>query len=150
MHGKLPAFIGIALFAGVVTFPFWIGGERKPMPPPVIEAGLTQCVESAAFMRANHMLLLDQWRDSVVRHNDHVYVNRAGQRFEKSLTGTCLGCHSNKAEFCDRCHDAVAVKPYCWNCHLAPGQPAGPAATAAALPPPSSPFAVTAIPRRGE
>ena len=27
-------------------------------------------------------------------------------------------CHANKAEFCDRCHNYAAVKPYCWDCHI--------------------------------
>ena len=29
----------------------------------------------------------------------------------------CLDCHSNTAEFCDRCHDYASVRPYCWHCH---------------------------------
>jgi hypothetical protein len=38
-----------------------------------------------------------------------------------SLTGTCLtGCHTNKAEFCDRCHNYAAVSVYCWDCHVDP------------------------------
>jgi hypothetical protein len=37
-----------------------------------------------------------------------------------SLTRTCLDCHSNKAEFCDRCHTYMAVDPYCWDCHVEP------------------------------
>ena len=28
-----------------------------------------------------------------------------------SLTRTCMDCHSNKAEFCDRCHNYLAVRP---------------------------------------
>ena len=28
-----------------------------------------------------------------------------------SLTGTCLRCHANKAEFCDRCHAYAGVSP---------------------------------------
>ena len=26
-----------------------------------------------------------------------------------SLSNTCLDCHSNKAEFCDRCHNYASV-----------------------------------------
>ena len=48
------------------------------------------------------------------------YVAFNGKVYEKSLTGTCLGCH-NKAEFCDRCHAYSGVSsPYCWNCHSEP------------------------------
>jgi hypothetical protein len=35
-----------------------------------------------------------------------------------SLSNTCLDCHSNKAEFCDRCHNYASVSPYCWDCHI--------------------------------
>jgi hypothetical protein len=37
-----------------------------------------------------------------------------------SLQNSCMKCHSNKKEFCDKCHNYVAVKPYCWSCHIAP------------------------------
>jgi cytochrome c oxidase subunit 2 len=37
-----------------------------------------------------------------------------------SLQNTCMHCHSNKQKFCDECHTYVAVKPYCWDCHIAP------------------------------
>ena len=37
-----------------------------------------------------------------------------------SLTNTCLGCHSNKAQFCDQCHNYLEVTPYCWDCHVDP------------------------------
>ena len=29
----------------------------------------------------------------------------------------CLDCHKNKSNFCDKCHDYMGVKPYCWECH---------------------------------
>jgi hypothetical protein len=37
-----------------------------------------------------------------------------------SLQNTCMQCHPNKAEFCDRCHNYASVKPYCWDCHVEP------------------------------
>ena len=49
-----------------------------------------------------------------------------GERWDLSGTvrtedgGSCMSCHSNKDEFCDRCHDYLAVKPYCWECHVEP------------------------------
>lgn len=141
MYDKTKVIAGLTLFLGVATLPFWINvGETKPMAKPVIKAGLEQCVESPEFMRANHMILLDEWRNSVVRDGDRVYVSSSGRKFEKSLSKTCLECHSNQAEFCERCHDSVNVKPYCWGCHLVPlgeaaqGAAADPARQARALP----------------
>ena len=59
-------------------------------------------------------------RDEAVRSNERIYVTADGRRYDKSLTRTCLGCHQNKANSCDRCHDYLDVKPYCWECHVDP------------------------------
>ena len=71
-------------------------------------------------MRNSHMDLLNTWRNSVVRENSRDYEATDGKVYRMSLTGTCLGCHTNKKEFCDRCHDYVSVAPDCWNCHVVP------------------------------
>jgi len=36
-----------------------------------------------------------------------------------------MKCHSNKKEFCDKCHNYMAVVPYCWSCHIAPKEEKG-------------------------
>jgi hypothetical protein len=71
-------------------------------------------------MKTEHMLVLDIWRDTVVRSAKRVYVNESGKEFEMSLTNTCLDCHTEKAEFCDKCHNYASVTPYCWDCHIDP------------------------------
>jgi hypothetical protein len=79
-----------------------------------------QCVAPAAYMRKNHMLLLNTWRDSVVRDGERFHIMPDGSRVEKSLTKTCLGCHVSKKQFCEECHIYASVKPYCWECHVVP------------------------------
>jgi len=72
-------------------------------------------------MRASHMDLLNQWRDDVVRVGNRDYKSTlTGKTFDMSLSRTCMDCHSNKADFCDRCHDFLSVDPYCWDCHVEP------------------------------
>ena len=66
------------------------------------------------------MRLLDRWRDDAVRRAERIATTWDGRRYEKSLTRTCLGCHTDREAFCDRCHAYVAVSPYCWDCHLTP------------------------------
>jgi hypothetical protein len=66
------------------------------------------------------MKLLTAWRDSVVRERNRSYRATDGKVYNASLTGTCLECHSNKGQFCDRCHDYAGSKPACWNCHIIP------------------------------
>jgi hypothetical protein len=63
---------------------------------------------------------LNQWRTEVVRGDARYTEGPFGKRIEKSLSNTCLDCHSNKETFCDRCHTQVAVDPYCWDCHITP------------------------------
>jgi hypothetical protein len=68
------------------------------------------------------MALLVNWREEVVRRNVRSFTAFNGKTYNMSLTGTCLsGCHTNKADFCDRCHNYVGVKgPYCMDCHIDP------------------------------
>ena len=48
------------------------------------------------------------------------YVASDGKKWQTSLQNTCMACHANKAEFCDKCHNANSVSPYCWDCHVEP------------------------------
>ena len=43
-----------------------------------------------------------------------------GKKWTISLQNTCLKCHSNYEEFCDKCHVSNSVDPYCWTCHILP------------------------------
>ncbi|PKN59851.1 MAG: menaquinol oxidoreductase [Deltaproteobacteria bacterium HGW-Deltaproteobacteria-11] len=121
--------LGLLIFVVGITFPFWYGKGRS-MPPPVLSLDtpvinaltVKRCVEDTAFMRASHMKFLNAWRDEAVREGVRLYKAKDGRTFEKSLTGTCLQCHSNKEQFCDRCHNYVDVKPSCYNCHVIPGE----------------------------
>ena len=118
---------GLLIFVGLMAAPIIYGiakpGE-KPKPSldtPVINAlEEKKCVEPKEFMRAEHMQLLDEWRDMALRDGEHTYVNSEGKEFEISLQNTCMNCHSNKEKFCDTCHNYLAVKPYCWDCHIVP------------------------------
>jgi hypothetical protein len=122
MHDAGKIVAGLALFAGLVTAPLWYNIARGTLDRPLElrRAAEAPCVAPAAQMRVQHMSLLDGWRDAVVRRGDRVYVAADGRRHEMSLTGTCLRCHSEPAEFCDRCHARAGVEPYCWDCHQQP------------------------------
>ena len=114
---------GLALVLALVTGPAWHALATAPAPPPTLArpVGATQCVAPVEFMRASHMKLLEQWRDRVVRDGVRTYTDSSGHVVRMSLSGTCLGtCHTDKAKFCDRCHDYADVKPTCWNCHVVP------------------------------
>jgi len=117
--GKIIA--GLVLFTVVAAFPLWYthaSGKAGYRPEPVLPEGKTKCVESKEYMLSDHMNMLDEWRDLVVRENQRTYVATDGAEYEMSLTKTCLDCHSQKEQFCDKCHEYADVSPYCWDCHV--------------------------------
>ena len=103
MNSKVLIGTGVVVFLLIVLFPFWyMRGKAAPMPEveltPMAKAA-KKCVRSTEYMRAEHMQLLDIWRDSVVRESKRIYVNPEGKEFNMSLSNTCLDCHSNKLNF---------------------------------------------------
>jgi hypothetical protein len=113
----------LALFLAGASFPFLRNAVAPPRPLdlrlPQVER---QCVRPVAYMRTSHGDLLLAWRDRVVRSGERVFTAPDGRVRELSLVRTCLDCHE-KAGFCDRCHQYVAVAPDCWNCHVDPRSP---------------------------
>ena len=134
---------GVIVFLALFTAPFWLNmGSGKYAYPdvavPKADAAMTveawaklpqaerllqpgvACIEPKEYMRAEHMQMLNTWRDQALREEKREYVSTNGAKWEVSLQNTCMKCHANKAEFCDKCHDSNSVSPYCWDCHVAP------------------------------
>ena len=93
--GRIIAFA--ALFCLAVLSPFIVNlANAAPAPEtsldtPAINAQQTkECVASTEYMKDNHMQLLDEWRNDVVRDGSREYESASGQVYEKSLDGTCL------------------------------------------------------------
>lgn len=129
MYDGWKIILGLIVFVAFVTLPFtWSTGKEYIKADPKIDTPEIQklpeaerkCVESKEFMRKEHMKMLIDWRDTVVRDGKTLYVNSEGRSFNMSLQNTCMQCHSNKSKFCDECHNYLAVKPYCWDCHIEP------------------------------
>lgn len=118
--GKI--ILGLIVFILLASTPFWmnlLGTGTVEVPDLKYPEGETMCIEDKDHMRAYHMDILNKWRDLVVRENKR-YVDINGTQVEMSLSKSCMSCHSNKEEFCDRCHGYLGVKPYCWDCHVEP------------------------------
>jgi hypothetical protein len=126
MKNKVLIITGLVVFFIIALTPWWwnlVAGSKAKAPEPKLTAKADEakhCVESKDFMKKEHMQLLDQWREEVVRNERRTYINSKGEPFNMSLTNTCLDCHSNKTEFCDACHNYTSVRPYCWDCHNIP------------------------------
>ncbi|MDN5347214.1 MAG: hypothetical protein PWP65_778 [Clostridia bacterium] len=127
MRDKPYIILGLVIFLGLLAFPFWYNvGKASAAPEPSLDTpairqlSQKQCVEARSYMRKSHMQLLNDWRNWVVRDGDRIYVAENGKKYEISLQNSCLQCHSNKAQFCDQCHNYVGVAPDCWTCHIEP------------------------------
>ena len=123
MYDKGRIIAGVVIFLILLTSPLIYlsaSGEGGYVPEPVIVTEEEQCVESVEYMTKKHMELLEDWKEGVVRGGTRTYVASDGKEYDVSLVETCLDCHTNKAEFCDQCHDYVGAKPSCWDCHQAP------------------------------
>ena len=95
------------------------GDSRVPMPSPAKGKG-EQCVRETSFMRANHMNLLNHQRDETVQK---------GIRTKQYSLKECIACHAvagkdglpvsyeDPKNFCRSCHEYVAVKIDCFECH---------------------------------
>jgi hypothetical protein len=122
MKDKSKIIAGLVIFIAIVTSPFWYNkGRAVPAPEPKLTEkakAAKECVRDTEYMRNDHMQLLNVWRDTVVRDGRRIYVNEKGKEYVMSLSNTCLDCHSNKAEFCDQCHNYASVNPYCYDCHI--------------------------------
>lgn len=118
--GKIIA--GLIVFVGLISSPFWYDGFSGPAhknPDIVLPTGKNQqeCVESQSFMLKNHMRLLNEWRQAVVREGKTTYTSTTGKTYAMNLEESCLNCHLNTSEFCDRCHNYMGVSLTCWSCH---------------------------------
>jgi uncharacterized protein (DUF3084 family) len=127
MNDKKLITAGLVIFMVLFTFPVWYNlGSASPAPEVVLSEkakAAKECVRSKEFMKANHMQILDLWRDTVVRTGERTYESPNGKQYNMSLSSgenSCMGCHASKAEFCDRCHNYASVTPYCWECHIEP------------------------------
>lgn len=133
MYDKGKVLGGLAVFLCLASFPVWYSaasGKAAPYAGPVLPASENKCVESTQYMKEYHMQLLQQWRTSVVRDGVYTYTASDNSTYDINLTGNCLKCHSNKAEFCDSCHNYTGVSPNCWECHNIPAnKPQAPAAS---------------------
>lgn len=123
MYDGGKVIVGLIIFLGLATFPIWYtqaSGDASRRPDPRLPEDEEQCVESKEFMKAWHMDLLNQWRDSVVRDGNRIYEATDDEKHLMSLTDGCMKCHSNREKFCTECHNFAGVDPYCWDCHIEP------------------------------
>ncbi|OEU51068.1 MAG: cytochrome C [Desulfobulbaceae bacterium S3730MH12] len=127
MYNKRFIIPGLVIFVLFVTFPLWFNAfsTASPVPKPELPpGGEKECVAPASEMRDRHMVLLNEWRDGVLRDGERDVITVGGKQYRKGLQMACMQCHTSKEKFCDTCHDYTSVNPFCWDCHLTPEEAA--------------------------
>lgn len=123
MFDRGKVITGIILFIVILFIPFWynaVTGKAGYVPELKPGTDAKECIEKSSYMRERHTEFLGNWKETVVRNGKRTYRASDGKIYVMSLTGTCMGCHTNKEQFCDRCHNYTSVRPYCWDCHNIP------------------------------
>ena len=116
---------GIKRFAGMLAAGMFTVFSAGALSDSVVNpgskaAGMDACVAPTAEMRRYHMEYLK---------HDRVETVRQGVRGLKNSLADCVDCHAAKdgnggylsinadGQFCDRCHNYMAVTLACFQCH---------------------------------
>ncbi|RLI82169.1 MAG: sulfur reduction protein DsrJ [Archaeoglobales archaeon] len=78
-----------------------------------------RCVESKEYMIANHMEVLNEWREMAIREGKRIYFSKTYGVLYNGSIEECFKCHTYK-EFCEKCHEFSGVHMYCLTCHTPP------------------------------
>ena len=115
LRSILSSLLAITVVA-VLSSPLLAGVS---VPEPARGKG-EQCVADSSFMRKNHPSLLNHQRDDTLRK---------GVRGNEFSLKQCIACHAvdgkdakpvtyeDPKHFCRTCHEYVAVKLDCFECH---------------------------------
>jgi hypothetical protein len=98
--------LGFSLAGAVFADEEEMPGVFLEQPDPRYE----NCVRDAEYMRFQHMDLLKETRERVIREGVKGGITLAG----------CGDCHRNRDRFCNRCHEAVTLNLDCFGCHYYP------------------------------
>lgn len=121
----LALVVGLLLSASLPAAAQTVAGASQGLGPLVTKARGGQCVDDPAFMRRNHMALLNHQRDDTVH---------GGIRNNKYSLKACVACHASQTsqsvsaeagDFCQSCHTFAAVKIDCFGCHASKPPAAG-------------------------
>lgn len=111
--------------------PIAVYAETASLTPEIPRGKGEHCVADTDLMRREHMNLLSHQRDETTRR---------GIRTRQFSLKECVACHAvsgpdanalsakSPRHFCRGCHDYVAVKIDCFECHAS--RPSGPALSA--------------------
>jgi len=127
MNLKLKAMILLVIFGAILYLPFSVhaanGNIFKGTPIPILnslgtddESAAAETEHSAADGQYNASM--DQYAAGLPKPSVPVQVDMNYMRNHMNVlkqegqsTKQCAACHTNRAAFCDRCHNYVGIKP---------------------------------------
>ncbi len=74
MYDSGKVISGLIIFVLIITFPIWYNhGVAADVPKAEMPKDKKKCVLPLKEMRPNHMQMLNQWRDDVLRNGDRAF-----------------------------------------------------------------------------
>lgn len=101
--------LGVPLVLSLLGF----ASERTAEPFLATPSAGTACVRDVTTMRYHHMTYLKDLRDQVVREG----ARHSDPSIQSRGIGSCRGCHTDRSQFCDKCHSRAGVSLDCFGCH---------------------------------
>jgi hypothetical protein len=107
--------VALVLMAVPLVYAVIALAARPKVETPYLEpaAPNTTCILPKERMRYDHMKYLKGLRDEVLREGKADALIGAHPRG----LGSCRGCHAQREQFCDRCHQRASVQLDCFGCH---------------------------------
>ena len=90
LFGRNRVIAGLVIFVVLITIPLWKNlGKTVPAPAPSLDTPVIKqlaakdkkCVMPTEWIRANHMQMLVEWRDNVVRDEEQKVTVSRGRDF---------------------------------------------------------------------
>ena len=117
---------GVLIFLALFTFPVVERASARRPGSPRSSCPSEQAVRGPQGVHADlpHAPADRLAREGGAQRRPHLHgLRRHAAQHEPDQRPACE-CHTDKAEFCDRCHNYAGVNPYCWDCHTVPeGEP---------------------------
>ena len=119
MSMKIKAIILLVIFGAILYLPFSIhavsGNIFNGLPIPVLNTlGATEGNGASGDQYAT----MDQYAQGLPKPSVPVQVDLDYMRNHMNIlkqegqnAKSCAACHTNRAEFCDRCHSYVGINP---------------------------------------
>ncbi len=118
MSMKVKAMILLVIFSAILYLPFSVhaanGNIFRGLPIPILNSGGSGEEENVSMEQYAESLPKPQLNSSIAQYGVDIEYMRNHMNILKQKgqsTKQCAACHTNREEFCDRCHNYAGVSP---------------------------------------